>query len=93
MVDVALPTVAIPKTVLVSESDSEPDSQPQKRRKQTVLPCDDASKAKLADGGKFRWAACECIVFEWAVDDPMELANSERGNLFRDTCKDKEELL
>ena len=92
MAGMSLPTVAIPKTVMLSESEEE--EQPQKKRKQTVLPCDDARMATaLAGGGKFRWAACECIVFEWAVNDPMELANTERGNLFIDACKSKEELL
>lgn len=93
MADIALPTVAIPKAAMVSESDDEQDRQPQKRVKYTVLPCDDEKKASWAEGGKFRWAACECIVFEWAVNDPTQLANTERGNLFRDVCKSKEELL
>ena len=89
---IALPTVAIPKTVDVEDSDQDEETQPSKRRKQALIPCDDPDKAKLAEGGQFRWAACECVVFEWAVSDPMQLADTERGNLFRDSCKSKEEL-
>ena len=88
---ITLPTVAIPQPVDVEDSDLE-EAQPSKRRKQALIPCDGPDKAKLAEGGQFRWAACECVVFEWAVSDPMQLADTERGNLFRDTCKSKEEL-
>jgi len=92
MSGVTLPTVAIPRSVEVEESEQESEIQQPKRRKQALPPCDDPDKAKLAEGGQFRWAACESIVFEWAVSDPTQLADTERGNLFRDHCKSKEEL-
>jgi hypothetical protein len=92
MSGITLPTVAIPKTVDVEDTDQDDETQPPKRRKQALPPCDDPDKAKLAKGGQFRWAACESIVFEWAVNDPTQLADTERGNLFRDRCESKEEL-
>ena len=67
----------------------EPELPPSKKAK-VEFPCD-SPKFEMTSG-QFRWASCECVVFEWSLTDPNEMANTEKDRAIRALCKSKTEL-
>ena len=68
-----------------------------KRRKPTEPPCDTPEGQQFySKDGRFKWASCESIVFDWAVKDPQEfdaMRTQDANNELRSMCKNREEPL